>query len=92
MSKREVEKIEYSLGNIVLCDICNEDYTNFIDIGGFIFCNKAVCPKCATEFLKKIKSYNEENFIEAYCKTNKSFSDFIREYRGENCKIKIISF
>ena len=35
------------VGETVVCDDCNGDYTNRADSGGFIFESKAICPTCA---------------------------------------------
>jgi len=77
------------IGNIVVCDICNEDYTNSLDSGGFIFTSSAYCPKCAKAGLLTIQSYGEERYIKAMCKEGQSFADFVREYRGGNNIIHI---
>ena len=86
-----VEKVifEEDLGDIVVCDICNKDFTNSNESGGFIFSGYAYCPHCATEWEEKIKEYNEEPSIQAVCPKDKSFADFCREYRGETASIKI---
>ena len=61
MSKQTI-----NIGDKVSCDLCNKDYTTSDASGGFYFSNKAVCPKCAPGFLKRIKHYNEEHFITDY--------------------------
>ena len=68
---------------IVVCDICDEDYTDSPETGGFIFGSTAYCPKCADKGMKSIKQYNEEHYIKAVCPEGKSFGDFVREYRGD---------
>lgn len=78
------------LNGIVVCDICNEDYTNRPDSGGFVFGSYGYCPKCAKRSLPRIKSYDEEKYIKAFCPDNMSFADFIRDYRGPNDVIQII--
>ena len=65
-------------GNVVLCDLCNEDYTSRDDVGGFVFQSKAVCPECAPKMLEDIKEYGEEHFIRGRC-DGRSFADWIRE-------------
>jgi len=81
-----------SLGNKVFCDLCDIDWTNLPDSGGFIFSSKAVCPQCEKETLKNIKKYNEERFIKAFCPENISFANFVREYRGTDAKIEVFTF
>jgi hypothetical protein len=68
-------------GDTVLCDLCNEDYTNSDEKGGFLFSGKAVCPKCAPDFLKSVKRYGEERFIRAQAGPDESFRDFVYRIR-----------
>lgn len=89
MPKKPKKVFEKDLGDKVVCDICNEEYTNSKESGGFIFRSYAYCPKCAKEWLKKIKEFKEEDSINAVCPKDMSFADFCREYRGENAKITI---
>ncbi len=73
-----------SIGSIVVCDVCDKDYTNLPDSGGFIFTSSAYCPKCEAKGMSNIRKYGEERYIRAYCPAGVSFADFIRQYRGEN--------
>lgn len=68
-------------GETVLCDLCNEDYTNSDEKGGFLFLSKAVCPKCAPNFLTSVKKYGEERFIRAQVNSDESFKDFVYRIR-----------
>lgn len=68
-------------GRTVLCDLCNEDYTDSDAIGGFLFQSKAVCPKCAPKFMEDIKKHGEEKFIRAVCPSPIPFADWIRSIR-----------
>lgn len=69
------------IGDTVICDICNDDYTDSKESGGFVFGSYAYCPKCANESLARIKSFNEEKYIKYFCGDNESFADFIRRIR-----------
>jgi hypothetical protein len=40
--------VEFDIGNTVVCDLCDENYTNSDAVGGFVFESKGVCPKCAS--------------------------------------------
>lgn len=80
-----------ALGALVVCDWCGKDYTQNKECGGFIFCSYATCPDCADNQMKKIKGYGEEHLIRAVCPQDKSFADFVREYRGEDAAISISS-
>jgi hydrogenase maturation factor HypF (carbamoyltransferase family) len=78
-----------NLGDIVLCDFCNDDYTVSDDTGGLIFGSKAVCPNCTPKLSADAKRYNEEHFIKARCKPDQSFADFVREFRSGPAEIKV---
>lgn len=73
--------IQVDPGDMVLCDMCNRDYTDDPTSGGFIFDGRAVCPVCAPEMLKSIKESGEEEFIQAFCPKGMSFADFVRSGR-----------
>jgi len=74
-----MEIITIDIGDNVVCDLCNVDYTNSKESGGFYFSGKAVCPKCAPEFLKNIQKYREEKYIKGTCPKDKSFADWVRD-------------
>lgn len=70
-------------GETVLCDMCNDDYTDSEETGGFLFSSNAVCPKCAPNILADAIKYNEQHFITPP-KEGESFRDFVyRIRRGE---------
>lgn len=75
------------VGEIVVCDFCNADFTASDESGGFVFQSKAVCPRCAPEMLPKIEAYHEDHLIRARCPEGTSFADFVREFRGPNAAI-----
>ena len=77
----KVTVINIDPGDVVLCDLCNEDYTNSDEKGGFLFSGKAVCPKCAPKFMKSVKLYNEERFIVSEARSNETFRDFVYRIR-----------
>jgi len=68
-------------GDVVLCDLCNKDYSNSEVSGGFLFQSKAVCPDCAERFMKGVKKYGEERFIKATCPEDMSFYNWIMSFR-----------
>jgi len=74
-----MKKTVVNLGSSVACDMCNKDWTRSDVSGGFLFSSYAVCPDCAEEQLKSIKSFNEEKYITKYCPKDKSFADWVRE-------------
>ena len=79
-----VTVINIDPGDTVLCDLCNMDYTNRDETGGFLFSGKAVCPKCSPAFLQSVKKYKEEIFIKSTAREGESFRAFVyRIRRGE---------
>ncbi len=89
-SKRTNTTMEIiDIGETVVCDVCNDDYTDLPDSGGFIFGSYAYCPKCAIDGMKNIQKYKEESRIRAVCPSHSSFADFVRGYRGGNNLITI---
>jgi len=81
-----------SVGAIVVCDVCNEDYTARTESGGFIFGSYAYCPACAVKHLPVMRRYGEEHHIHARCPATQSFADFVRELRGPDAYVSITSF
>lgn len=81
--------IEIEIGRMVLCDSCNEDYTDSTRVGGFIFQSQAICPQCAGKWMASIIQYNEQAWIRAAALEGQSFADFVRDYRGPNNSIKV---
>lgn len=79
-----------SIGDIVICDICDKDFTDLNDVGGFMFTSNSYCPDCEERGMKLIKGYGEERYIKAFCPDDVSFADFIRAYRGKANYIQIV--
>lgn len=73
------------IGRIVVCDFCNDDYTESQASGGLIFGSYALCPQC------QHKVIGEASRVRARCPEWMSFADFVREYRGGNTTITISS-
>lgn len=78
-----------SVSGIVVCDICDKDFTELDTVGGFIFTSSAYCPECEVKGMRTIKGYGEERFIKAVCQDGVSFADFVRAYRGQANYIQI---
>jgi len=83
------EIYEETLGRTVVCDICNKDFTDSDEQGGFIFAGYAYCPECAKAGLENIEKYDEKEYVKAICPEGTSFADFCRDFRGEDAKISI---
>jgi|GEM_PF-1971124 len=77
------------VGDVVVCDVCNADYTESQATGGFIFGSYAYCPRCARSHLEKIREYGEEHLIRARAEPGEAFADFVRRYRGPHAFIRI---
>jgi len=82
------------LGDLVLCDFCDEDLTRDPRTGGFMFGSKAVGPCCSAGSLARIKGYGEEWNIRGRCPDGVSFADWVRGMRGPGAAVKVtrISF
>jgi hypothetical protein len=86
-AERSGEVIE--IGNIVVCDYCNEDYTLRDDNGGFLFQSSAVCPQCAPRIEASAKEYRETQFIRQRAESDESFRDFVLRIRNGNNTIQV---
>ena len=73
----EVIDVGNLMGDTVLCDVCNADYTNSEESGGFLFSSYAYCPKCAKDKIANIRKLDEEKYISAHCPDDMSFRDWI---------------
>lgn len=69
----EIEEIH--IGNKVVCDICDKDFTDSNVTGGILFCSNAVCPECAPRIEALAKKFDEEEHIKARCPDGMKFRD-----------------
>jgi hypothetical protein len=74
------EVITLEAGNRVVCDSCNEEYTNSDEIGDVLFNRSAYCPKCANSITASAKKYNEEKYLQ-YPLERETFRDFVYRIR-----------
>lgn len=79
------------VGDLVVCDVCNRDWTHSKRSGGFIFGSYGYCPICSIAEITTIRKYGEERYIVARCPKGTSFADFVRSHRGENAFIQMRS-
>lgn len=79
------------IGERVVCDCCNADYSNRSESGGILFGSHAICPACTPSLLKDIEAYGEQDGIKARCPEGMSFRDWVLQLRGGDNTIKIIS-
>jgi len=81
--------VAIDIGNKVVCDICDCDYTECDDEGGFMFESKAVCPNCSAMFMEGVTKYHEEQYIRSVANPGESFRDFVLRMRNGNNVISI---
>ena len=74
------EVVEIKIGNRVICDSCNEEYTDSLEEGGVLFNRTAFCPKCTPRIVASAIKYHEERFLQ-YPIAHESFRDFILRIR-----------
>lgn len=81
------------MGDTVLCDICNEDYTESDEpgLGAFLFVGKAVCPHCAGRVMTTIRQYGEQKMISEVCPPGITFKQWVLDLRGGDNTINILS-
>ena len=72
------EKVDFNLGNVVLCDLCNKDYTHdTTSKGGITFGSKAVCPDCTPTVEASANKYGEQHHIKHRCPPDMTFRDWV---------------
>ena len=69
------------IGNTVLCDFCNTEYTDSDATGGCLIGSYAVCPKCTPRLNKKE--------VDIFCPPEMQFRHFVLKVRGGDNTIKI---
>ena len=74
------EVITLDIGDRVVCDGCNEEYTNSEEKGGILLNRTAYCPACAPRVIAGAKKYGEEMYL-AYPDPGLSFRDFVHKMR-----------
>ena len=74
------------IGNMVLCDICNGDYTDSDAEGGVLVGSYALCPQCAPEF----DDTDDEPVIR--CPVGMRFRDWVLRLRGGRNTIENTTF
>jgi hypothetical protein len=77
------------LGDMVVCDLCNTDFSNSDKQGGFLIPGWGICPDCAARFREELKRNGEEHLIQAECPSGMSHKDWILSIRGDNTAILI---
>lgn len=80
------------IGNSVVCDSCNKDYTNSDAKGGILVLSKAICPECQDKWLKDLKRYGEEYCLKDAANAEETFRDFVLRLRGGNNTMSVTTF
>lgn len=75
------------IGDAVVCDFCNADYTDSEESGGVLIGSFAVCPRCAPDALRSADKHGEP--VDAVCPPDKSFKEWVLELRGGDNTIRI---
>lgn len=79
------------IGDTVVCDLCNKDYTNSDAKGGLLFESKGVCPDCAPRLIKDAEKYGETEFIRERAEEGETFKAFCLRMRGGDNRVIITS-
>lgn len=82
------EKI-IDIGDMVLCDLCNADYTASSQSGGALVGSYAVCPACAPSVIRHAEECDEFNY--SVCPPKMSFKEWVMLLRGGDNTIRIIT-
>jgi hypothetical protein len=80
------------LGDTVLCDYCNADYTESDDTGGLIVGSDAVCPRCEPDTREWLRRSGQARAITAVCPAGMSFWRFVLNIRNGDNTIRIRSW
>ena len=74
---------EIDIADTVVCDYCNDDYTESEMAGGLIIDGYAVCPRC-----EKLEMVKEATSV---CRPGESFKQFVLRSREDN-KVGVYSW
>ncbi len=72
---------EIYIGDEVVCDFCNDDYTESEEKGGFLIGSYAVCPNCAKKYEK------DYPVVDDRCGEDETFKQFVMRIRNGNNSI-----
>ena len=82
-----MEEHVIDIGDSVVCDYCNADFTNSDEVGGVLVGSYAVCPHCAPKALETAKKCHEP--VDAICPEGVRFKDWVLKIRGGDNTIRI---
>jgi len=80
--RKKPKTVVIPVGDEVVCDLCNKDYTLIGVTGEFILGSYAYCPMCAVRYKTTAKKM-------IHCPSWESFADFVRRVRGPDACIRI---
>ena len=77
------------IGEMVLCDLCNADYTDSEAEGGILMGTYSICPTCAPGVIRDAERTGEPF---ARCPAQTRFKDWVLQLRGGRNTIEITVF
>lgn len=77
-----IKEETFDIGHVVLCDMCDREYTTSSEVGGITFGSKAVCPKCAPGVLADAAKFEETHHLGPRALPGETFRDFVYRLRG----------
>jgi hypothetical protein len=77
------------IGETVLCDLCNADYTDSEDEGGILRSTYSICPTCAPGVVRNAERTGEP-FVR--CPAQTRFKDWVLQLRNGMNTIEITVF
>jgi hypothetical protein len=78
---KRMEIFSIDIGDTVVCDYCNADYTESDEGGGVLLGSYAVCPACVVKF-KLTK-------VDATCPAGMTFKEWVLQLRNGNNTIRV---
>lgn len=82
----------FDLGEHVVCDFCNKDYSSSDARGGLLFGSYSTCPECVPKIEASAKANNELHIIKEYARPDETFKAFSLRLRGGNNTVVIRSW
>lgn len=79
----------FDIGDTVVCDLCNEDYTDSDAEGGITMGSYAICPECAPRIIRNAEETGE---LVVHCPAGILFKDWVLELRDGRNTIEITTF
>lgn len=83
----EMEETILDIGDTVVCDLCNADYTNSDESGGALIGSYAACPECAADVIRRSEECGALDY--SVCPKEMSFKEWVMRIRGGDNTIRI---